>query len=67
VARRTSPGGAGPKPVAEQMVRFSHRLQVDRERLESAVERTGLKAAGILSSDAAGGPARRPAGGGNGR
>ena len=67
VARRTSPGGAGPKPVAEQMVRFSHRLEVDRERLESAVERTGLKAAGILASDAAGGPARRPAGGGNGR
>jgi argininosuccinate lyase len=33
VARRTTPGGAGPKPVAEQLSRFRQRLDVDRERL----------------------------------
>ncbi len=34
VTRRTTPGGAGPVPVAEQMKRFSHRLDVDGQRLE---------------------------------
>ncbi len=34
VQRRTSPGGAGPEPVAEQMVHFRGRLEVDRARLE---------------------------------
>jgi argininosuccinate lyase len=35
VTRRTSPGGAGPKPVAEQLSRFRQHLEVDRERLGS--------------------------------
>jgi argininosuccinate lyase len=33
VTRRTTPGGAGPAPVAEQMERFARRLDVDRSRL----------------------------------
>ena len=33
VTRRTTPGGGGPKPVAEQLSRFRQRLDVDRERL----------------------------------
>ncbi len=33
VTRRTTPGGAGPKPVAEQMVRFRAHLDVEEERL----------------------------------
>ena len=33
VTRRTTPGGAGPVPVAEQMEHFSRRLGVDRARL----------------------------------
>jgi argininosuccinate lyase len=33
VTRRTSPGGAGPGPVASQLERFRHRLDVDGERL----------------------------------
>jgi argininosuccinate lyase len=33
VARRTSPGGAGPGPVAAQLERFERRLAVDAERL----------------------------------
>jgi argininosuccinate lyase len=33
VTRRTTAGGAGPKPVAEQLSRFRQRLEVDRERL----------------------------------
>ena len=35
VTRRTTPGGAGPKAVAEQLSRFRQRLDVDRERLAS--------------------------------
>jgi len=35
VTRRTTPGGAGPKAVAEQMSRFRQRLDVDRDRLAS--------------------------------
>jgi len=34
VQRRTSPGGAGPEPVALQMVHFRDRLDVDRARLQ---------------------------------
>jgi argininosuccinate lyase len=34
VAHRTTPGGAGPEPVAEQVERFTRRLGVDRARLE---------------------------------
>ena len=33
VNRRTTPGGAGPGPVAEQLRRFRSRLEVDEERL----------------------------------
>jgi argininosuccinate lyase len=33
VTRRTTPGGAGPSAVAEQMERFVRRLGVDRSRL----------------------------------
>jgi argininosuccinate lyase len=33
VARRTTAGGAGPKPVADQLHRFRERLRVDQERL----------------------------------
>jgi argininosuccinate lyase len=33
VTRRTTPGGGGPKPVAEQQSRFRQRLEIDRERL----------------------------------
>jgi argininosuccinate lyase len=33
VTRRTTPGGAGPVPVAEQLERFVRRLDVDRARL----------------------------------
>jgi argininosuccinate lyase len=33
VSRRTSAGGAGPKPVADQLHRFRERLRIDEERL----------------------------------
>jgi argininosuccinate lyase len=33
VTRRTTPGGAGPVPVADQLERFTRRLGVDRSRL----------------------------------
>ncbi|WP_208027855.1 argininosuccinate lyase [Rhabdothermincola sediminis] len=33
VRRRTSPGGAGPEPVAAQLERFRERVAADRERL----------------------------------
>ena len=33
VNRRTTPGGAGPEPVAEQLRRFGERITIDRERL----------------------------------
>jgi argininosuccinate lyase len=33
VTRRTTPGGGGPKPVAEQLSRFRQRLALDKERL----------------------------------
>ncbi|HWW53740.1 MAG TPA: argininosuccinate lyase [Acidimicrobiales bacterium] len=33
VTRRTSPGGGGPKPVAEQLSRFRQRIALDRERV----------------------------------
>ncbi len=35
VTRRTTPGGAGPGPVAVQLERFQARLELDRGRLES--------------------------------
>ena len=33
VTRRTTPGGAGPGPVAVQMERFAHRVESDRRRV----------------------------------
>jgi argininosuccinate lyase len=33
VGRRTTAGGAGPKPVADQMSRFRRRLDQDTERV----------------------------------
>ena len=33
VTRRTTPGGAGPKPVAEQLSRFRAHLEVEEERI----------------------------------
>ncbi|HEX6419515.1 MAG TPA: argininosuccinate lyase [Acidimicrobiales bacterium] len=33
VTRRTTPGGAGPDPVADQLARFARRLDADAERL----------------------------------
>jgi argininosuccinate lyase len=44
VTRRTSPGGAGPGPVAEQLARFTHRLDVDRERLQGVTARIEMAA-----------------------
>jgi argininosuccinate lyase len=37
VTRRTSPGGAGPGPVAVQTERFGHRIELDRERVAHAL------------------------------
>jgi argininosuccinate lyase len=42
VTRRTTPGGAGPGPVADQLARFSRRLGVDRNRLSVLRQATGL-------------------------
>ncbi len=36
VTRRTTRGGAGPGPVAEQILRFAARLDADRARLTGA-------------------------------
>jgi argininosuccinate lyase len=33
VQRRTTPGGAGPGPVAVQVQRFARRLDADADRL----------------------------------
>jgi len=38
VTRRTSPGGAGPGPVAVQTERFGHRMELDRERVAHALD-----------------------------
>ncbi|MDA8310371.1 MAG: argininosuccinate lyase [Actinomycetota bacterium] len=48
VARRTTPGGAGPLPVAEQKERFARRLDVDRSRL--AIHIQTLRAAPVPDS-----------------
>jgi argininosuccinate lyase len=36
VTRRTTPGGGGPKPLADQLSRFRQRLALDRERIAHA-------------------------------
>jgi argininosuccinate lyase len=41
VTRRSTPGGAGPGPVAEQTERFARRLEVDRTRLGQWADGTG--------------------------
>jgi len=33
VTRRTTPGGAGPKPVADQLRNLRRRLEIDGERV----------------------------------
>jgi argininosuccinate lyase len=48
VTRRTTPGGAGPGPVAEQVERFVRRLDVDRSRL--AIHVQTLRAAPVPDS-----------------
>ncbi len=45
VTRRTTAGGAGPKPVAEQMDRFIRRLGVDRSRLSQQLPQAESDAA----------------------
>jgi argininosuccinate lyase len=35
VTRRTTPGGAGPVPFADQLERFARRMGVDRARLDA--------------------------------
>ncbi len=61
VARRTTPGGAGPGPVAEQADRFVRRLGVDRSRL--AIHIGTLQAAPVPDAAPRGDPgsASRPA------
>jgi len=46
VTRRRTPGGAGPDPVAVQIQRFAHRLELDRERLERARQALGPRTVG---------------------
>jgi argininosuccinate lyase len=41
VTRRSTPGGAGPGPVAEQSERFARRLEVDRTRLAQWSDASG--------------------------
>jgi argininosuccinate lyase len=36
VTRRTTPGGGGPVPVADQLKRYSHQLSMDSARLADA-------------------------------
>jgi len=57
VTRRTSPGGAGPGPVAAQAERFRHRLELDHSRLAHAAG-----AAGVLPGEGGGRGAGRGAG-----
>jgi argininosuccinate lyase len=49
VTRRTSPGGAGPGPVADQLDRFTRRLGVDRSRLGF---HTGTDVGGAVGGEA---------------
>jgi len=44
VTRRTTPGGAGPVPFADQLERFHRRMGVDRARLD-ALAGTGIELA----------------------
>jgi len=60
VTRRTSPGGAGPGPVAEQLQRFTRRLGVDRARL--ALHPGGRGAGGGAAGSTPTGPVTSPGG-----
>ncbi len=61
VSRRTTPGGAGPVPVAEQMERFARRLGVDRSRL--AIHVQTLRAAPVPDAAPVGAAGGAAAGG----
>jgi len=58
VSRRTTPGGAGPAPVAEQLERFVRRLDVDRSRL--AIHVQTLRAAPVPDAAPPSGPPGPP-------
>ena len=60
VTRRTTPGGAGPGPVADQIERFTRRLGVDRARLALAPGGAPARTSGRAESERTGGrPAHR--------
>ena len=61
VTRRTSPGGAGPGPVALQLERFARRLDVDRARVGLLPGAGGLP--GHQRAGGSGSPAAAPPGG----
>ena len=48
VTRRTSPGGAGPRPVATQMEHFRHRLELDGQRISHAADSAHVHGVGPL-------------------
>jgi len=59
VTRRTTPGGAGPGPVALQQERFRHRLELDTERVRRAGEGiVGVTAAALAASAPGPAPSR---------
>ena len=55
VTRRSTPGGAGPGPMVQQLERFTHRLELDRERLASA-RQSAARGAGAPSATGAHAP-----------
>jgi len=61
VTRRTSPGGAGPGPLAVQMERFRQRLELDSQRIARTHERQTHAAGGAEGVTR---PRRAGAGGG---
>ncbi len=52
ITRRTSPGGAGPVPVAEQLERFRQRLAFDSQRVAHALDRATRSRAGAARETA---------------
>jgi len=63
VTRRTSPGGAGPKPLAVQLEHFRQRLELDSQRLARTLDRV----AGGGGAAGTGGPGVHEGGSGSGR
>jgi argininosuccinate lyase len=53
VSRRTSPGGAGPAPVAAQFERFRQRMELDSQRIVHATER-GVRRRDVGAANRAG-------------